>query len=77
MICFLAIVSKFALIMWIAFMHRKRHASTMYYFAYCDGSMRHVASKDIVTKAMFIDYDSYVAYPVLHISKDTIYFKID
>ena len=75
-ICIAALVSKFVLLMFIARVRRKNMTCDTYYFAYCDGSMRHVVAKEIVPRDVFISYDTFVAYPVLHISRDTIYFEI-
>ena len=72
-----AIVAKFILLMWLGHIRRKHNdSSTTYTFAYCDGSIRHVVSREIVDRASFMNYDLMVSYPVLHISRDTIYFDI-
>lgn len=47
------------------------------YFAYCDGSRRNVFAKERVSANEWKHYDRYVNYPVLTMTKDTIYFLVD
>ena len=47
------------------------------YFAYCVGSRRNVVSKERVSRWEWDNYDSCVQYPVLGITRDTIYFLVD
>ena len=74
--CIIAIASKFVLLMFIAIVRRRRRFADCYTFCYCDGSMRHVISRETVTFDQFVTYDSAVSYPVLHMSDDTIWFLV-
>ena len=55
---------------------RKGSKHGMFYFAYCEGSTRNVVAREPVTANEFYYYDEYVGLPVLHMTKECIYFKL-
>ena len=46
------------------------------YFCYCMTSRNNVVSRETVSEYEYLHYDEIVGYPVLGITRDTIYFLI-
>lgn len=46
------------------------------YFCYCLSSRNNVISRETVSEYDYLHYDEIVAYPVLGITRDTVYFLI-